>query len=254
MNWFKELTNGNVDYIHTNKLSEYIKSKEDYINNFNKAIEIAYSTIEGRKLIEKWRRLPNKPTMVRAQLVRNGIFVPVGTDANKIPSYTTRYDPENNKIYWNPEISIALTDENGRLVSLASPASILFHEAFHLTDDNLLYNMSKRSSVYDKRKKYPNDAEYYAVTNTNKIRHELGEVERFDYERNSGQVRSIHDISTSSETNYHDNGNREESKRNIEIENSLDKGNIRKTTILKTYYKRGCTRLALNFTPITQRF
>ena len=74
-------------------------------------------------------------------------------------------------------------------------------------------------------------------TRSNKIRHELGEVERFDYERNSGQVRSIHDISTSSETNYHDNGDREESKRNIEIENSLDKGNIRKTTIIKIYYK-----------------
>ena len=236
MNWFKELTSGKLEYKTTGDLQKDRELEENYIKAFNDAIEIANSTDKGRILINKWKNISHKPTMVEAELVReyNKSNPNNGVEKKK---WNTRYDPASNKIYWSPRISLILTNINRtEIISFTSPASILLHEAFHLTDEKLLTHLMMNHPLYR------DEAEHYAVTHTNEIRRELGETERFYYISNKGQ-RETKDSAGASNAFYNDNGNRVEVKINIITEESSSNVRIRKTTIDRHFFDRNLVEI-----------
>lgn len=166
MNWFGELTRGLKHDIYDKNPNR----EKEYINAFNSAIEIILSTSVGKELIRNWKALPNKPLMIKSN---NATF-----------NFSTK-----DEIEWNSNRILVLTDKKGNVIGKASAVSILFHEAVHLTDKNLLENIDHPypglESSFDvtkaKGKNPVNYAEYIAVTKTNQFREELRQQLRINY-------------------------------------------------------------------------
>ena len=87
-----------------------------------------------------------------------------------------QYDDFYNKIYWDPNAAIVVTDSNGIPVGgVQSPALGLIHEGFHATDPNYVNTKFQRDPQYDFV------PERSAVGAEREVAVQLGEPQRFNH-------------------------------------------------------------------------